>query len=677
MAGKIQNEDIKSQTELVGAGGQKSQLPNSEKVYLESFGEQKTLKEALDERLLHGTPLEMHQGYPADSKLYFEPSVINTIEGKARTVPPVKSQIPNLPASSIDFQTGATTGGTFDATFPTSTPGQFRRLGFSLLSNGVLKGIFSAEAASVGALANPGTVFVKGALPVGYIDLEATAATAFKTAGSVTNIIEHKLGSTFRIFSFGSGGGGGSGTGDTTDFEQSLQRRLEDSVFKWATPNVFAVLDDTLVDPSSTAEFDIANSEYDFGVGDILLSKQHFGSRFLAEARDTNQLELIAQWNAEDENAVWEVTKNGVDYETVEMSKLGDSFKYRGIIVLQDPAGSVQHTYAVANASAVAELNATTRQSYAIKLPEILAGSKKKIQSGKIYVNKTGTPVGDIRVKLVSDNAGAPGSTVLGFNAALIDIGALSAGNNEIAFDIPTVVVAQNWWLVVETSAYYKSSFSAGVHSIAVRVDTSSPSWSEGASFEYDGTVWAAHVGNHAVFELTGYDYDLRVRATASQVSSLAAYAVLYGESEPQVYESNPAIQRFDLDGSEDETELTITNFLPEPTRVKVYIVNTDKVLVYPKFAVDGKKLVFAAGTFFIPGETVVVIVDQVGVSAFDNSDVNRSILAMNRFGSTDPSVPDFSLPGEGPVIRADNNKLVEYSLRWNGSAYEWVFAEV
>lgn len=47
MPGKIQNEDIKSSSELVSLGGTAAQLPNDDKVYVTALGINKTLKQAI------------------------------------------------------------------------------------------------------------------------------------------------------------------------------------------------------------------------------------------------------------------------------------------------------------------------------------------------------------------------------------------------------------------------------------------------------------------------------------------------------------------------------------------------------------------------------------------------------------------------------------------------------
>lgn len=460
------------------------------------------------------------------------------------------------------------------------------------------------------------------------------------------------------------GGGGGDGTGDANSYLTKLDVRLQSDQFmlRYLTPNIFSIHEDDRLDNASTGAFDIANGEFDLDAAEFLQSIQMYGSSFLKEEKDAAHIELDALWNEVDDAAVYEAAKDGVTFETVEMERVGESNRFRGVHVFSEPPGSVQYQYPNSNADTNTELNATTRQSFAIKLPALAAGVKKKLLSGNIYVNKTGTPVGDLFVRIVKDNAGAPGTELVGENALTINIASLVAGLNTIPFEIGSILVEGTYWLVVESSAAYKSSFSAGVDSVQMRTDTSAPSYSEGASFEYDGSTWAAIAGTHGVFQLFGYTFDLRVKITASQASSLQGYGIFYAEQQPFVYETHMAIERFEIDGDLDTTELTLTKMIPDAMTCKVYIVNTGQVLRYPAFAIDGRKLVFAAGQFFDPGETITVLVDQSEAQVFDNSDANANLMASNHLGSTDPGI-DRSMAGRGVVLRRPDGTLREITL--------------
>lgn len=147
-------------------------------------------------------PLRISATFPtADSKLNFEASEVEATNLTGKSVGPIAASIPSFAATTIDFQTGTVTGGTVSITFPNSTIGFYRRVGFSLRKDSILEAVFSAESGTLGGLAAPGTLFIEGAIPIGWIDLEATATSPgrFKTAGSSTNIIENKVSSSQRI----------------------------------------------------------------------------------------------------------------------------------------------------------------------------------------------------------------------------------------------------------------------------------------------------------------------------------------------------------------------------------------------------------------------------------------------------------------------------------------------
>jgi len=238
------------------------------------------------------SPLRLHATHPvANAVLNLSIAPITLGDGAKRALPPVKSQVYTLPASTINFQTQATSGATFVITWPASIVGQFRRAGLSLLGNGTVQILFSAEAASVGALANPGTVFVKSGVALGYIDLQCTNVLGyFKTAGSATDIIENAA-----ISRFSAGSGGGSGSGDANSFTENLKHRLGASYYGFVTPAVFES-DEAALTSSATATFDIVNAVYAFSTGNSLLSTQLFDSDFLNNDDDSLQLELHAEW---------------------------------------------------------------------------------------------------------------------------------------------------------------------------------------------------------------------------------------------------------------------------------------------------------------------------------------------------------------------------------------------
>jgi len=162
------------------------------------------------------SPLRLFASNPSDAKLNIESNTVTKADGTAVSSPPSQSNVPTVPLTTINFQTGATTGATFDSlTFPTTTVGQYRRLALSLKSNGEIKAQWSDASATLAGLANAGSLFPSTSvnIPIGWIDLQATAATAYKTAGSATSIIENSVSGSPRIYNVGQGSGsGGAGT---------------------------------------------------------------------------------------------------------------------------------------------------------------------------------------------------------------------------------------------------------------------------------------------------------------------------------------------------------------------------------------------------------------------------------------------------------------------------------
>jgi len=177
---------------------------------------------ALDKHI--NAPVRLYATQPlADALLNIGPSRVELGDGAGRSAGPNADIVGDFPVSSINFQTGALTGGTITnegAAFalPTgSTIGQFRRVAFTYIAEtDTVDCIFSDEDATFGNLPNPGALFaaIEGQ-PIGWLDIEATATDKYKTRGSTTDIIENKAGANITLYRFGGGTGAGAG-GDTS-----------------------------------------------------------------------------------------------------------------------------------------------------------------------------------------------------------------------------------------------------------------------------------------------------------------------------------------------------------------------------------------------------------------------------------------------------------------------------
>jgi hypothetical protein len=290
-------------------------------------------------------PLRIHASFPnPDSRLIFSMSPLDLGDGAKQVLPPVSSQVWELPESSIDFQTQATTGTNFLVSWPTSTVGFFRRAGFTLLGNGEIQVLFSPEENLLANLANAGSLFVKSGLPLGYIDLVATNALGFfKTASSTTNIIENT-----NLYRFGSGAGTGGGTGDANELLERLKNRLNAGIFGYLTANIFSLDAENKIE-SSTASYNIVDETYFFAnAGNNIVSKQKLDQEFLEEGVDIEKAEVIAYWDADvvDPNATYELSRDGgTNWQTVNVERVGASETFRGIHTFsQEPTNAYQQT---------------------------------------------------------------------------------------------------------------------------------------------------------------------------------------------------------------------------------------------------------------------------------------------------------------------------------------------
>lgn len=157
------------------------------------------------------SPLKLYASSPPNALLNIGPSTVAAGDTAGLASSPVDGLVLATATITINFQTGAIVGGTVTLgvggpalVLPSTTVGSFRRFVFSAQSDGSIAVAYSAESLSLGSLTNAGILLeILGGRPLGYLNVEATAATAFKTPGSATNIIENSVGGIPHIFRFG------------------------------------------------------------------------------------------------------------------------------------------------------------------------------------------------------------------------------------------------------------------------------------------------------------------------------------------------------------------------------------------------------------------------------------------------------------------------------------------
>jgi len=215
-------------------------------------------------------PLRLFANHPTPgATLNISGNKIESGDGSEKTTPPIEDTIQEYAGATINFQTGivapvgevTTSGGTF--TLPTvSGSGKFVRCVFKYVADAnKVDSFFGAEQASAGALEDAGALYSNiDGVPIGFIDLESTSTTAYKTIGSATAIIENKVGSDSRIHRHS--GGSGVGGGEDTSFKLqgiSDQTAIVKKGKYWLPDNRILISGNVTTDVPVNVEVDLTN----------------------------------------------------------------------------------------------------------------------------------------------------------------------------------------------------------------------------------------------------------------------------------------------------------------------------------------------------------------------------------------------------------------------------------
>lgn len=614
------------------------------------------------------TPLKITAGEPADASVRILSNVVSNTDGTDTNTPPISSVIPSVVFSSHNLQTGATSGASFlGAAIPNTTIGNYRRVGYTLLPSGDVQILYTPEAASLAATANPGTVFVKTGLPIGWLDVQANAANSLKSADAASNNIYNSVGGVSTIHRFGAGGGGGSGSGDANNFYTDLKTRLDQSLYGWFTSNIFVQDEDNLVDAvNSQATYDLANNYYKFALAtDKLRSIQNYGNSFLGlNALDTVSgfsdhaaVELHAIWSVDAPLATYEVTRDGgLNWITLAMARVGTSSKYVGeglFTSIVSPAREALVEYPTATTPANLDLNATITK----RAVKVIVTAKSKYEKFTFKYNKVGAPSGSLIFSWVKDNTGSPGAEMLASNVVPVSLLTVGSAQSYVV-DVPTILPPGTYWMVIETDAVYRASYVNAATEVEILSD-SAGSYAGGNSYEYNG-AWSATASRQIIFENDGFRYNLQARITSGSVDvALDGYGIFFGEEGGAVEPSVEEPQYFRFSGSLDQTEFTVTNFWPNTKRVRATFVNSGLTFIHPFFDVIGNKLKFDSGTFSYPGMDLILKVENTELGGSVNIDFAKinSLLAENGLGSENGTL-DLSSAGKGIKIRRPDGTL-------------------
>lgn len=578
--------------------------------------------------------------------------------------------------AQIDFSTGIIyeadgvtqfNGGANNFTPITPAAGQYRWLSITLL---------------------PSTVNANNTINAQLLVLAGTAdgassalapRAAFATGTKIGQVVIQQSGGGIAAITAASisqqgtaGGGSGEGTGDANSFFEDLKARFRENFYAYLTRNIFSMDEQKLIDAASTGAYDIANSEYDLAtIGQFLLSKNLLDSKFLTNFADAAGIELHVLWNLIDPSATYQASiDGGGNFSPITMDRVGDSGKFYGEIESFSPVSVSLHELAVANANALKVFNATTQQFQAMKIT-VASGEKHKILTGNLYLNKNGSPLGDLAVRIVKDNAGAPSSSAIDIlSEQLVSISGLGSGNQTVPVTLAAILPAGDYWLVLRPSDSYRTSYSAGVTELSWRTDTTSPAYAPSDLNIYNGSAWSVVAGEDACFQLNGFKFDLRVKIISATTDvSLNGFGAFYQEEGAYTKDNvnTPEYQRFTVNGSSDQVTFPITNFIPDPETLRVFNGATAEALIFgDHFTINGQNIIFPAGTFLFPGKTFSVLFDQ-RMGFGQGNDRALAALASMGLGSSD-ALYDYSSAGAGPVLRSPDGTRYKLTVNDDGS---------
>ena len=562
-----------------------------------------------------------------------------------------------------------------DFTPPTIAAGKYRWFGVSLIPSGVnALGEMNAQVlVQVGtsdgntpALATKEGAILGGETPIGWFYVQRNALDTDIEDIAYDNIVRAPA-----------SGGGSGGSGDANADLTRYNDRLNLSPFALAATNIAATDKDTLLDISSTATFDLTSKSFKFldSTAQVLLSLQSLDDNFLnptdednnpVDPTDLNTVEVYAIWNVFDSLATYELTRDGVNWQTAAGKRVGNSDTFRALHTFaNEPSNAFNQEYAVANADALKDFNGTSAQNISQKFTVAQTTVFKNVLT---YINKNQvTSTGRFFVEIVKDNAGTPSEDPNDsvWVSAGQNIDNLAVGNNVVNIVSQFVVLAGDYHIVIRPDEAYRVAYNNDSNDkISLRMDSSAGPTPNLRT--YGGSVWSAEVANEtAVYRLEGRVLDLRIRITSSGSVNdklLSSYGLFYKYEDGVEFTKPVFLERFRFDGTVDNlNEFTITNFLPDSRLLMCFALGTGQVFRYGDFVLDGQKVIFPPNTFNVVGNVELEFLQLQGVDGLAST-VADSLLAASFLGSKDDSI-DKSQNGRGPTLKNANGDYIEIGL--------------
>lgn len=160
--------------------------------------------------------------------------------------------------------------------------------------------------------------------------------------------------------------------------------------------------------------------------------------------------------------------------------------------------------YDAVNQDGVLELTAESVGSLAQGFQFPFQNAIHKVQ---LYLNKIGSPSGQLSIKINTDSSGVPSSSTL-VTSDNVAVSSITGTLALVEFNFSTSVrlsAFTQYHLVLEGDSTYDSSFSAGVTAVQLGVDTTSPSYLYGNISTYASSTWTADTSKAGIFVIPDY----------------------------------------------------------------------------------------------------------------------------------------------------------------------------
>lgn len=459
----------------------------------------------------------------------------------------------------------------------------------------------------------------------------------------------------------------GSGSGSGNQELETLKNQLIDAPYQLITPNLFSTDKDTKIDGASTSAYSSTTKTVEFTAN----AQTHISTDLVDHNEFQNKwpktVDLTLFWKLAnlDSAATYQISRNnGVDYQTISMSRIGTTDTFKGSLTFTEEVSSVNLTTPLTGINSTTTLNTTGVQAVAMSFTLSQAARIKEIVADFV---KTGSPLGTVKLRIVKDAAGSPSlaATDVIAESTPVAISSLVNGNN--TFAISAALAAGNYHFLAVPDDTYRASYVVGVTELSVRGTNGGT-----GRKAFNGTVWSAQSADWAS-TVKGFFLGLKVKVTCSNPVGanvdnefrLVGYGIFYDQYVSGIATGVKAIDVAKFKAvANNYSSFNMTKFLPDADLLTVYHVEKGLSYRYGAFTLNGYSVVFPNNFFYNAGveADVTLVFEQSKGSSFDNSDKNAALLAANHLGSSDGSI-DRSVTDRGIILRDYAGVLQELKL--------------